>query len=501
MLIDQIYIQARETPDKPALIVDGQAIFYRAFAAVIDRSRSYLAAQGLPADAVAVLPTGSNATVWILLLALRSLGLTTIVVPSANSIGALGLPEARCVVAVSGEHPSGLDRVCAAAGLTFIDVPTEIYAGVADAAVPDLPDHAVLFGGHVLLTSGTTGAYKKVGLDPSHQPSQMAYRREIFGINQQSVVNIFNLGCWTAGGHNFAMAAWDAGGAVVIYQQPDLWRSLRTPGITHCFVFPQLLSGILRAPEGELARNDEMRLISTGGPLSQALTEAAKARLTSRIYNYLGATEAGGYTFTPIEGAEDLRWHRVISSRRVEVVDEESRVMPVGQTGFVRVDLAGGVTGYLHDEAATRAFFRDGFFYPGDLGMFRADGRLALQGRVTDVINILGQKIASAPIEQALERELGVSGVCVFSAQSETLEEEVQVAIETEQAIDETRLAPVLRRLLPGAPAFRVSFFRALPRNHMGKVQRIELRRLMAPPPAASGRAANRSPSSPCDDV
>jgi acyl-coenzyme A synthetase/AMP-(fatty) acid ligase len=89
----------------------------------------------------------------------------------------------------------------------------------------------------------------------------------------------------------------------------------------------------------------------------------------------------------------------------------------------------------------------------------------------------------------------------VFSAQSETLEEEVQVAIETEQAIDETRLAPVLRRMLPGPPAFRVSFFRALPRNHMGKVRRIELRRLMASSSAAPGRAANPSPSFPCDDV
>src|ERR1051325_10751066 len=229
-----------------------------------------------------------------------------------------------------------------------------------------------------------------------------------------------------------------------MYQQRKLWKSLHVGGITHCFVFPHLLSEILRAPKDELARNDEMRLISTGGPLSQALVEAAKARLTARIYNYIGATEVGGYTFTPVESAEDLRWHRVIPSRRVEVVDDEGRALPVGQTGLVRVDLAAGVTGYLHDGAATRAFFRDGYFYPGDLGMFRDDGRLALQGRVTDVINIWGQKIASAPIEQTLERTLGVSGVCVFSAQSETLEEQVQVAIETDRAIDEARLAPVL---------------------------------------------------------
>ena len=281
----------------------------------------------------------------------------------------------------------------------------------------------------------------------------MAYRREIFGITGQSVVNIFNLGCWTAGGHNFAMAAWDAGGAVVMYQQRTSGNPFVCPGLPIVCV-PALALGNPAGPKHELARNHEMRLISTGGPLSQALVAAAKARLTSRIYNYLGATEAGGYTFTAIESAEDLRWHRVIPSRRVEVVDEEGRALPVGQTGLVRVDLAAGVTGYLHDEAATHAFFRDGYFYPGDLGMFRADGRLALQGRVTDVINILGKKIASAPIEQALERELGVSGVCVFSAQSESLEEEVRVAVETDRPIEEPGLAPLLRGYCQAHRAF-----------------------------------------------
>jgi non-ribosomal peptide synthetase component E (peptide arylation enzyme) len=73
MLVGKIYRQARDTPEKPALIADGQAISYRAFAGFIDRSRNYLAAQNLPAGGVAILPTGSNATVWILLLALRSL--------------------------------------------------------------------------------------------------------------------------------------------------------------------------------------------------------------------------------------------------------------------------------------------------------------------------------------------------------------------------------------------------------------------------------------------
>ena len=427
--------------------------------------------------------------------------MTTVAVSSANSIGALGLPEACCVVAVSGEHPPGLDRQSAAAALKLIDVPIQIYAGVVDAAVPDPPDPAIPSGGHIMLTSGTTGTYKKVLRNPADQAEDWAFRQREFGITDRSVLNVLSLGCWAGAGHNYPMATWDAGGTVAISQRPKAWQGLRVPGATHCFVFPQLLSAILRAPAEEIERNDEMQLIVTGGPLPQATAEAARRRLTARLYTSIGATEASTYTLTSVQSPEDLRWHRIIPSRKVEVVDEQGWALPAGQTGLLRVDAGSGIAGYLHDETATRRFFRDGFFYPGDLGVFRPDGRFALQGRVTEVINLLGNKLASRPIEEELERELGVSGICIFSAQNERAEEEIRVAIETDRAIEEARLAPLLRRLLPGAPAFRVSFLTAFPRNHMGKVQRLELRQLMASSSAASGRAATPSPSSDGDDV
>ena len=214
-----------------------------------------------------------------------------------------------------------------------------------------------------------------------------------------------------------------------------------------------------------------MRLFVGAGALSQAMWDLARQRLTSRIYTRISATEASSYTLTLVELPEDLRWHRILRSREVEVVDEEDRVLPTGQVGQVRVRLLTGNGGYLHDDAASRAFFRDGYFYPGDLGVFRSDGRLALHGRVSDVVNILGSKVATGPIEEALQRALQVSGVCVFSLQNETAEEEIHVAIETVRPIDQTRLTAALDRELQGMPIAHVHFIDALPRNDMGKIQ------------------------------
>jgi len=477
MLPQQIYEQAKQTPEKPALFADGRGITYRAFAALIDRTRGYLAGRDLPAEGVAVLPWCSNGTVWVLGLALRSLGLTTIIVPTANSIGGSQILGARCLVAVAGEHPPDLDQLCAATGLPLIDVPSEIYAGASQAAVPNPPEPGFRCGGHILLTSGTTGAYKQLLLEPWHQAAQSEFRRKVFGIDARSVVNTLSLGGWTSGGFNFAMATWDAGGTVVIDQRAKFWSSLLVPGITHCLMFPQLLLEMLSAPPEELQRNEAMVLMTTGAGLSEASADAAKARLASRLCNYIGATEASAYTLTFIETVEDLIWHRVIPSRKVEVVDAQGRVLPHGRTGLVRVDLAVGPAGYLGDDAATQLFFRDGWFYPADLGVFRADGRLALRGRANDVINILGIKIASGPIERMLERELGVTGACVFSAPGKGAEDWVHVAIETEAPLDKARLAGVVRRELPAAPRVRVSLLPRFPRNDLGKVQRIALRR------------------------
>jgi acyl-CoA synthetase (AMP-forming)/AMP-acid ligase II len=206
--------------------------------------------------------------------------------------------------------------------------------------------------------------------------------------------------------------------------------------------------------------------------LSQSMVDEARARLTRQIFMYLAATEVGPFALTPIERPEDLRWHRIIPSREVQIVDPEDRLLPAGREGRLRVRVIDGLNGYLHDDETSRALFRDGYFYSGDLGVIGPDGRLALLGRVTDVINILGSKFAPGPIEEAVQREFGVSGVCVFSTRQADGEEIVHIAIESRQRIDLDRLAAVLGKMLPSPFQAPVHLVDAFPRNEMGKVQR-----------------------------
>jgi acyl-coenzyme A synthetase/AMP-(fatty) acid ligase len=148
------------------------------------------------------------------------------------------------------------------------------------------------------------------------------------------------------------------------------------------------------------------------------------------------------------------------------------------EIGRVRIPTGKGPGSYFGNEAATKTFFRNGYFYPGDLAMMRADGRFALQGRSTDVINLQGQKIVPGPVEDHLRDLLDVKGVCLFSMQNNRGEEELHVVIESAKAIDDARLHAALKSALSAYPRahIRVRYVPSFPRNHMGKIQRQEVR-------------------------
>jgi acyl-coenzyme A synthetase/AMP-(fatty) acid ligase len=478
MLTQKIYTYARQAPDNTAVISGNRELSYFEFASSIEGCRRLLAAHGLAGDGFAILPINSILNAWIVGLALRSLGLTTVVVPSVDEAAKLGLPAIRCVAAVAGERWPGLQRLCDDRGWRLIGLPEPQIIDVWQRGALEMPDWPAAPGERILLTSGTTGAYKKSLFDPLSEAAE-PHRRTVFGISDRSLVHVPYCGGWTALGYNVPANTWDAGGTVLLYQGSKPWESFQRPGITHALVTPHLLAAILQAPQGELPKSNGMSLIVTAGALSQELYEAAKTRLTTQIYVSVGSTEAGVFTLTRVQHPDDLRWHCVVPECDVQVVDDEGRHLPFGEVGQIRVRVTDGATGYLLDEAATGEFFHGGYFYPGDLGAFRSDGRLALHGRDADVINVLGVKLLPAPIEERLVDQCGIAGACILASRRADADETVHIVFESARLVPETSLAEILNKLLPGPCPVRVYYVDVLPRNHMGKVRRDVLRRLI----------------------
>lgn len=480
MLIDRILEHARREPRAIALVHNGVERTYAEFAAWIARDRRAFREAGVAPGGVAAICISRLDDAWAAAIAMRSLGVTTVAVGDEVDIAALGLPGIACVVMLGAQpHPRAED-LAARNGWKVVRVAGFPGSGIGapslDAldAIADTPS-----AGHILLTSGTTGDPKKVLWEPLAEQAAVPALAKTYGIDAASVVYVGAFPIWTAGGHRWPAFAWHSGGTVVFEQSQQMHAPFASRRMTHAFATPATLAIVLHAPEGAFPRQEGMRLLVTAGALPKALAALAKDRLTREVYTLFASTEASVVTMTLAQEPEDLFWHRVLPSRVVQVVDEDDRVVPVGTAGLVRVAPPAGIAGYLGEDEGDRAFFREGFFYPGDIGLFREDGRLSLQGRSTDVINILGAKIATGPIERALQDRLGADGVCLFSLQREGTDEELHVTIESGRPVDRAILEAFAREELRTYPRAHFHVFAKLPRNAMGKVQRLALRKLL----------------------
>src|SRR5690242_18083665 len=111
MITEAIFDWARKTPEKTAVIYNGRAWSYRSFAEHIALARTYFLKRGYAGPGYAVLAVRNRMDFWIISLALRSLGLTTVAVGDASMLADLSLSDIRCVITSEGEAWPDLDRL------------------------------------------------------------------------------------------------------------------------------------------------------------------------------------------------------------------------------------------------------------------------------------------------------------------------------------------------------------------------------------------------------
>ena len=99
----------------------------------------------------------------------------------------------------------------------------------------------------------------------------------------------------------------------------------------------------------------------------------------------------------------------------IAIMDERGRRLPTGERGEITLRGPTITRGYDDNAAANEAAFRDGWFRTGDLGYLDRDGYLFIVGRIKDVINRGGQKVAPGEVEEALLSHPDVIEAVAFS--------------------------------------------------------------------------------------
>jgi acyl-CoA synthetase (AMP-forming)/AMP-acid ligase II len=164
----------------------------------------------------------------------------------------------------------------------------------------------------------------------------------------------------------------------------------------------------------------------------------------------------------------------------LQVVDDQDRVLPPGEAGNIRVR-APGMARTMYGGAAPRASgdtLKEGWAYPGDIGVLDDKGYLRLMGRSSDLIIRGGANVHPSEVEAAIADLAGVREVVVVGFTKLPEGQEIAAFIVGSDDLTEAALIAHCRvRLGPDKRPRRFLFVKDLPRNPNGKISRAELRK------------------------
>ncbi|HWG72904.1 MAG TPA: class I adenylate-forming enzyme family protein [Acidimicrobiales bacterium] len=394
-------------------------------------------------------------------------------------------PEVRAVV-----HGADLGEREGAGGLLRL---ADLLAGtVLESGSAKLPaaagpsEVAVL-----LLTSGTTGKSKAVMESRSECWAKMQFFADAFRPGPSEVHLVF-LPIAHVFGLRLALIALLTGGRLVLLDRftPTVALGLvAEEGVTVLPGMPTHLTLILAALDPE--RHDVRSLrwaVSAATALPAPVAAGVYDRLGVEMLYVFGCAEgfttrttdrseilAGSVGSTVFEGPEGTA-----PDGTVAIVDPaDNQRLPAGEVGEICFGARCPVEYWGDPPTAT-----DGWYHTGDLGRLDADGRLYVVGRLKELVNRGGLKVAPSEIEAAIVRHPGVLDAGVVATPDPVLGEAICACIVPAGAghglpdLGELRAfvgATLARHKLPD----EVCVIDKIPRTKIGKVDRPVLTALV----------------------
>jgi len=277
------------------------------------------------------------------------------------------------------------------------------------------------------------------------------------------------------------------GGAVVLVPNPlpaNLAYMVRAHAVTHWLVSPALVQEVLPLLEDNdihFPSLDYLQII--GGAPGPRLLDALFSRFSPHVYVVYGVSEIGQIA---IADPHTLR-HAPTSAGRVcpwvqlEVVGDDDRPVPAGQSGRMRVKLDHMFDGYHLDASLTSTRFRDGWYYPLDRARLDADGLLYVEGREDDVFNLGGGKINFRDVEAVVETHTLVREAVAFVLRQTSGRDLLAIAVHVSAPVSgEAFLKWAEQKLGPHCPE-RLVFVERFERTSNGKVMRDRLTEMFSP--------------------
>ena len=157
----------------------------------------------------------------------------------------------------------------------------------------------------------------------------------------------------------------------------------------------------------------------------------------------------------------------------IGILDEHGNLTAQGTSGEVAIRGAGVIDGYVNNPEANAQSFTGSWFRTGDQGFLDPGRYLSLIGRLKEMINRGGEKIAPREIDEVLLQHPAVSEAVAFGTPHPTWGEEVGAAVVLKTPVAEKELIAFARERLADYKVPRKLFIvDRIPRTATGKIQR-----------------------------
>lgn len=475
-------------PERPFVIEaeTGRTLTYRQSLAAVEAVRHTL---GTTQRRIALSLSGSvaSAVVWLgaltgghLLVPLSS----DVAVTEKERVSRLYAPD---VLAVEDEAAA---QGFASDGATVMTRQT--WDEIIEAAGPDeRPSQPPAPGRVAFSTSGTTGEPKGVLLDAS----RIAWTADQIRRSHQLTAHDRGLTVLPFSHVNAPVvslcASLMAGNTIVVarhFSRSHFWEWIERYQITWASIVPTIVALLLDTDKPAFLPGALRFVRTASAPLPAARLRAFEAKFGVPVIETYGLTEAASTIFAnPVPPGRhkpgsvglpvgvDLR----ICQPRANAQDTALHDVPQGEIGEVCVRGPGIIQEYRG--GADRGSFADGWFRTGDLGYRDVEGYLYLTGRLREMINRGGEKIAPREVEEVLMTHPAV-GDAVVVGRPDSRYGEVPVAyvVADGEGTEEDLIGSLHHYAAERLSAYKVpvdvKVVEALPRNANGKINRQVLR-------------------------